>query len=74
MSEAIRRLHSFLAKSPSVVYPEDILAYLPAIESENADLRELASKCMSALRRNGISLAEYEVLEGMCYALGVEYE
>lgn len=40
--------------------------------TENADLRKLASKCMSALRGNGISLAEYEVLEGMCYALGVE--
>lgn len=38
MSEAIRRLHSFLAKSPSVVYPEDVLAYLPAIEAENAKL------------------------------------
>jgi len=43
-------------------------------ETENANLRELASQCMSALRGNGISLAEYEVLEGMCYTLGVEYE
>lgn len=41
MSDAIRVLHDYLAKSPSVVYPEDVLAYLPAIEDENARLREL---------------------------------
>lgn len=41
MSDAIRELHDYLAKSPSVVYPEDVLAYLPAIEAENAKLREL---------------------------------
>ena len=43
MSDAVRELHDFLAKSPSVVYPEDVLAYLPAIESENAKLRELVA-------------------------------
>ena len=41
MSDAIRVLHDYLAKSPSVVYPQDVLAYLPAIEVENAKLREL---------------------------------
>ena len=41
MSDAIKKLHDYLAKSPSVVYPEDVLAYLPAIEDENAKLREL---------------------------------
>lgn len=41
MSNAIKELHDYLAKSPSVVYPEDVLAYLPAIEDENAKLREL---------------------------------
>lgn len=40
MSDAIKRLHDYLAKSPSVVYPEDVLAYLPAIEDENAKLRQ----------------------------------
>ncbi len=40
MSDAIKKLHDYLAKSPSVVYPEDVLAYLPAIEDENAKLRE----------------------------------
>lgn len=40
MSDAIRELHDYLAKSPSVIYPEDVLAYLPAIEAENAKLRE----------------------------------
>lgn len=41
MSDAIKKLHDYLAKSPSVVYPEDVLAYLPAIEAENVALREL---------------------------------
>lgn len=39
MSNAIKKLHDYLAMSPSVVYPEDVLAYLPAIEDENAKLR-----------------------------------
>lgn len=43
MSDAIKKLHDYLAMSPSVVYPEDVLAYLPAIEAENANLRELAT-------------------------------
>ena len=41
MSDAIKKLHDYLAMSPSVVYPEDVLAYLPAIGDENAKLREL---------------------------------
>ena len=41
MSDAIRELHDYLAKSPSLIYPEDVLAYLPAIEAENAKLRKL---------------------------------
>lgn len=40
MSDAIKKLHDYLAKSPSVVYPEDVLAYLSAIEDENAELRD----------------------------------
>lgn len=43
MSDAIKKLHDYLAKSPSVVYPEDVLAYLSAIEAENAKLRELCA-------------------------------
>lgn len=49
MSDAIKKLHDYLAKSPSVVYPEDVFAYLPAIEDENAKLRELVrdfDKCL----------------------------
>ncbi len=42
MSDAIKKLHDYLAKSPSVVYPEDVLAYLSAIEDENAKLRKIA--------------------------------
>ena len=40
MSDAIKELRDYLAKSPSVVYPQDVLEYLPAIEAENAKLRE----------------------------------
>ena len=43
-----------------------------AVRAENAKLRELASKCMDALRGNGISLDEYEKLEGMAYSLRVD--
>lgn len=46
MSDAIKELHDYLAKSPSVVYPEDVLAYLPAIEAENAKLRNLATHAL----------------------------
>lgn len=49
VSEAIRRLHAFLAKSPSVVYPEDVLAYLPAIEAENDKMCELCGELLDNL-------------------------
>ncbi len=42
MSDAIKKLHDYLAMSPSMVYPDDVLAYLPAIETENTKLQELA--------------------------------
>lgn len=45
MSDAIKELHDYLAESPSVVYPQDVLEYLPAIEAENAKLRDLALNC-----------------------------
>ena len=32
MSDAIKKLHDYLAMSPSVVYPEDVLEFLPAIK------------------------------------------
>ena len=41
MTDAIKALRDYLSKSPSVVYPQDVLEYLPAIEAENAKLREL---------------------------------
>lgn len=41
MSYAIKKIRDYLAKSPSVIYPEDVLKYLPAIEAENAKLREM---------------------------------
>lgn len=42
--DAIKELCDYLAKSPSVVYPEDVLAYLPAVEAENAELREQGAR------------------------------
>ncbi len=41
MSNPISDLRDFLSESPSVVFPQDVLEYLPAIEAENAKLREL---------------------------------
>ena len=43
MTDAIKALRDYLSKSPSVVYPQDVLEYLPAIEAENAKLRELCA-------------------------------
>lgn len=39
MSNPISDLRDFLSESPSVVFPQDVLEYLPAIEAENAKLR-----------------------------------
>ena len=44
MTDAIKALRDYLSKSPSVVYPQDVLEYLPAIEAENAKLRELVKR------------------------------
>lgn len=50
MSDAIKKLRDYLAKSPSVVYPEVVLVYyLPAIEDENAKLRELVMMAYKAV-------------------------
>lgn len=48
MSAAIKELHDFLSISPSVVYPQDVLEFLPAIEAENAKLRELVADMYKA--------------------------
>lgn len=41
MSEATQRVRDFLTKSPSVVYPDDVLGLFERVERENAKLREL---------------------------------
>ena len=41
MSEVTQRVRDFLTKSPSVVYPEDVLELFEQVEHENAKLREL---------------------------------
>ena len=51
MSDAIKALRDYLSKSPSVVYPQDVLEYLPAIEEENAQLRELVKRMHRHIRQ-----------------------
>ena len=41
MSEATQRVRDFLTKSPSVVYPDDVLGLFEQVERENAELRNL---------------------------------
>lgn len=60
MSDAIKKLHDYLAESPSVVYPEDVLAYLPAIEAENAALRERCAKTLEVGTRWMAKAARFE--------------
>ena len=40
MSEVVQRLRSFLTKSPSMVYPDEVLELFEPVEAENAKLRE----------------------------------
>lgn len=58
-SDAIRELHDYLAKSPSVVYPTDVLAFLPAIEAENIKLRKLVRMMWLACKSKGIVGGSY---------------
>lgn len=41
MSEATQKVRDFLTKSPSVVYPDDVLGLFEQVERENAELRNL---------------------------------
>lgn len=41
MSEATQKVRDFLTKSPSVVYPDDVLELFEQVEYENVKLREL---------------------------------
>lgn len=41
MSEATQKVRDFLTKSPSVVYPDDVLELFEQVEYENIKLREL---------------------------------
>lgn len=71
MSDAIKELHDYLAKSPSVVYPEDVLAYLPAIEDENAKLRELLHEALLFGNERSYQEIRYR-LKQQARELGVE--
>jgi hypothetical protein len=63
VSDAIKKLHDYLAMSPSVVYPEDVLEYLPAIDDENSKLRELLLDCweFSHLMHRRMAARYYEL-------------
>ena len=55
MSDAIKKLHDYLAMSPSMVYPQDVLEFLPAIKSENDKLRELVQGLWFAAQYLGMN-------------------
>ena len=51
MSDAIKKLREYLVKSPSVIYPEDVLEYLAAFDAENDKLKGMLrdyERCMQA--------------------------
>ena len=48
MTDVIKALCDYLSKSPSVVYSQDVLEYLPAIEAENAKLKADAERMFQA--------------------------
>jgi len=41
MSDATKAMHDFLTKSPSVVFPDEVLELFDPVEAENRKLREL---------------------------------
>ena len=80
MSNPISDLRDFLSESPSVVFPQDVLEYLPAIEAENAKLRELASGLHKCLVNEGCEGCPMQDDDGWCVRdirlreLGVEVD
>lgn len=73
MSEPIKTLRHFLAKSPSVIYPEDVLEYLPAIEAENAALRELLHEALLFGNERSYQEIRYR-LKQQARELGIEVD
>ena len=76
MTDAIKALRNYLSKSPSVVYPQDVLEYLPAIEAENAKLLELVRIMHSELvscEDNGYVCGGHK-FDGRMRELGVEVD
>lgn len=61
MSKAIDELEEFLAISPSVVFPQDVYDYLPAIKAENKRLRELGMYAAHVLEKNGFPFSANEI-------------
>ena len=55
MSEVTQRVRDFLTKSPSVVYPDDVLELFEQVEHENAKLRELVQDMWDWLAPTAIS-------------------
>ena len=57
MSDAIKALRDYLSKSPSMIYPQDVLEYLPAIEQEFESEHAL----VVTLQRDGELLRESSI-------------
>lgn len=52
MSEATQKVRDFLTKSPSVVYPADVLELFEQVERENAKLCELCSGLAQVIKND----------------------
>lgn len=66
MSYAIKALRDYLAKSPSVIYPADVMEYLPAIEAENGKLREMVRDYKRCVHANCDRCEHYGNLSTHC--------
>ena len=59
MSEATKKVRDFLTKSPSVVYPDDVLGLFEQVERENAELREDNDRLVQAIEElHSVSLED----------------
>lgn len=83
MSKELKQLHDYLAKSPSVVFPQDVLELLKPVEDENERLRELCIELYGDLmwlfehRMNPtvkINESNYTRVMGMMRDLGIEID
>ncbi len=55
MSEAMKAMRDFLTKSPSVVFPNEVMELFIPIEKENIKLRKLVQDLWFALLYSGMT-------------------